>query len=892
MRRRTLGAPATDDTPFRVLFENTSDGVLILTADGLIQDANAAYCAMSGYPREALTGSNVSRLGATAASGSGLIEQLRRLLAEGGRLRLDAQQRRSDGSILDVELTALVLEPARGHLAVFARDLTSGNEAASRPVLQAKVLERVRDAVIAVDSAFRITYWSRGAERTYGWTAEEVLGRSSREVLRSQLTEPEVAGLLETLATAGAATHEAVQHRRDGSPIQVESRIVAERDEAGRLSGYVVANRDIGERKRAELALQESEGRYRSLFTNMSEGFALHEVITDAEGRPCDYRFLEVNPAFERLTGLRRAELTGRRVLEVLPGTERHWIDRYGQVALTGLPAHIEAFSGALDRWYEAFAYCPSPGQFAVVFSDVTERKRVEEALHRSREDLARAQAVGNIGSWRLDVGRNVLTWSEQNHRIFGVPQGVPLTYEVFLNLSHPDDRQYVDTQWKAALRGAPYDIEHRIVVDGRVKWVREKAYLELDAENHLQGGFGITQDITDRKAMENELREANVRLAEADRHKSEFLAVLSHELRNPLAPITNSLYVLEHGRPQSEQYLRARKVIARQVSQLSGLVNDLLDITRISRNRIHLQLERLELHELVLKVVEDTRSIFEAAQVSLALAPPQGPIWVMADRTRIVQVMGNLLQNAAKFTGRGGHAWVSVGVEGSEAEVRVADDGVGLQAKSLSRLFEPFMQEEQTLDRNKGGLGLGLALVKGLVELHGGTVSARSSGPGSGAEFLVRLPMVAGEVLEAAATDGERSTARRCVLIIEDNPDAGESLREVLELDHHEVFLATNGPAGLRLARERRPDVVLCDIGLPKMDGFEVARAFRADALLKETFLIALSGYALPEDVRRATQAGFDRHLAKPPDLAELERVLSEAPTRCTPGRRGPSAG
>jgi PAS domain S-box-containing protein len=883
MTDATGSSPSAPKTPLRVLFEGTSDGVLIVTTDGVIVDVNAAYCAMSGDTPGALIGTSVTRLDASSASRPALVEGLAALLAEGGRVRLEARHRRSDGSTFDVELTALVFDPERGHLAVFARDLTSGRDAAARLALQAKVLERVSDAVIAVDSAFRITYWNRGAESTYGWTAQEVLGRSSREVLRTQLTEPEVLRLLETLATTGGATQEVVQHRRDGAPVQVEAKLVAERDEAGQLCGFVVANRVIGERRRAELALQESEERYRSLFSNMSEGFALHEVITDDEGRPCDYRFLEVNPAFERLTGLRRAELTGRRVLEVLPGTERHWIDRFGQVALTGLPSHLEAFSGALDRWYEAFAYCPAPRQFAVVFSDVTARKQSEEALRRSREDLDRAQAVGSIGSWRLDVGRNVLSWSDQNYRIFGVPQGTPLTYEVFLDLAHPDDREYVDSRWKAALRGEPYDIEHRIVAEGKVKWVREKAYLELDAQNRLQGGFGITQDITDRKAMENELREANVRLAEADRHKSEFLAVLSHELRNPLAPITNSLYVLDHARPGGEQELRAKEVIGRQVAQLSGLVDDLLDLTRISRGKIHLQTERLELYELVSRAVEDSRSIFEAAEVSLVLAkaPVEGRVLVVADRTRVVQVVGNLLHNSAKFTGRGGHTWVSVGVEGREAVVRVADDGVGVQDENLARVFEPFMQVEQTLARSQGGLGLGLALVKGLVELHGGSVSVRSGGPGSGAEFLVRLPRAAEEVTGPAARGGDLASARRRVLIIEDNADAGESLREVLELCHHEVFLAADGPTGVRLAREHRPDVVLCDIGLPEMDGFEVARALRADAQLKETFLVALSGYALPEDLLRATQAGFDRHLAKPPDLAELERVLAQAPTR-----------
>jgi len=350
----------------------------------------------------------------------------------------------------------------------------------------------------------------------------------------------------------------------------------------------------------------------------MTEGFALHEIITDEQGRPCDYRFLDVNPAFERLTGLKRADLIGKRVLEVLPGIESHWIDSYGWVTLTGEPLHIENYSSELDRWYEAFTYRTAPRHFAVVFTDVSERKkseeelrrlsqfpeenpnpvlrctsdgttlyanapaqrwlatlgwqaggalpapvrvavseacgqdhgieteitnsaghtfsilavqppgedhinlygidftarkRAEEALRQSRQDLDRAQEVGQIGSWRLDVIRNVLTWSDENHRIFGVPKGTPLTYETFLGIVHPDDRRYVDTQWQAGLRGEPYDIEHRIVVGEQVKWVREKAYLEFGDAGELLGGFGITQDITQRKQAEETLRESEQRV-------------------------------------------------------------------------------------------------------------------------------------------------------------------------------------------------------------------------------------------------------------------------------------------------------------------------------------------------------------------------------------------
>jgi two-component system CheB/CheR fusion protein len=389
----------------------------------------------------------------------------------------------------------------------------------------------------------------------------------------------------------------------------------------------------------------------------------------------------------------------------------------------------------------------------------------------------------------------------------------------------------------------------------------------------------GIVTDISERKRAEEALQGVNLQLAEADRRKNEFLAVLSHELRNPLAPITNSLYILDHAPPGGDQANRAKEVIGRQVAQLSHLVNDLLDVTRITRGKAQLQKERLELNEVVRRAVEDNRSSFDRVGIRLELVPASRLVPVIADGARIAQVVGNLLQNAAKFTSKGGYARVLVAVEEGEAIVRVVDNGVGIAQGTLARLFEPFMQAEQTLDRNKGGLGLGLALVKGLVELHGGTVAAHSEGLGHGTEMVVRLPLDTGAALEVAATHAQLLRTHRRILIIEDNADAADSLSEALEFGDHEVAVAYNGPEGIARAREFRPDVLLCDIGLPGMDGYEVARAFRADEALKDTCLVALSGYALPEDLQLAADAGFDRHLAKPPSLEKLEELLASLP-------------
>jgi two-component system CheB/CheR fusion protein len=271
---------------------------------------------------------------------------------------------------------------------------------------------------------------------------------------------------------------------------------------------------------------------------------------------------------------------------------------------------------------------------------------------------------------------------------------------------------------------------------------------------------------------------------------------------------------------------------------------------------------------------------VFENAGLRLELEAAAGPVFVQADGTRIAQVVGNLLQNAAKFTPRQGGVTVAVSTEPAarQAVIRVVDTGVGMTPEMLARLFEPFMQADMTLERSKGGLGLGLALVKGMVELHGGSVEAKSAGLGQGTQVVVRLPLDPAQAFDDVAARPRAPKMRRRVLVIEDNLDAADSLRDVLELEDHEVAVAHDGREGIVKARQFRPEVVLCDIGLPGMDGYEVARAFRADDALKRVFLVALSGYALPEDQRRAAEAGFDRHVAKPPSIEKLDELLGSA--------------
>ncbi|HET7754447.1 MAG TPA: ATP-binding protein [Anaeromyxobacteraceae bacterium] len=417
----------------------------------------------------------------------------------------------------------------------------------------------------------------------------------------------------------------------------------------------------------------------------------------------------------------------------------------------------------------------------------------------------------------------------------------------------------------------------------------RKSLHVDDDGGRFL---LGVITDISAREQMEQELRRsrdeldarvqertvelsrANQLLEEQDRYRTQFLSVLSHELRNPLEPILNALHVIDHVGAGSVPAKSARAVVHRQVDHLTHLVDDLLDVTRISRGKIQLRRQQVDVADALTRTVEDHRALFARREIDLELRLPRERLLVEADPTRIAQIVGNLLQNAAKFTPSGGSVVVSAAREQDFATIRVRDNGVGLAHDMLERAFDPFTQAEDTLHRTSGGLGLGLALVKGLVELQRGRVEAISAGPGTGAEFVVWFPTVEALQPELPLVTTTNGRHRRA-LVVEDNLDAAETLRMVLEMEGLEVEVAHDGREGLAKARAFHPDLVLCDLGLPVLDGYEVARALRADPELSSSTLVAVTGYALPDDQRRAMDAGFDRHLAKPVPFEELESVL-----------------
>jgi signal transduction histidine kinase/CheY-like chemotaxis protein len=385
-------------------------------------------------------------------------------------------------------------------------------------------------------------------------------------------------------------------------------------------------------------------------------------------------------------------------------------------------------------------------------------------------------------------------------------------------------------------------------------------------------------RDVAERTRLEEQLRQRARELAEADRRKDEFLAMLGHELRNPLAPIRHAAEVLRLADPPGPRERWAGEVIDRQVAHLARLVDDLLDVSRITRGKVRLKTDAVELAEVLERAVELSRPLIQARRHELVESLPPAPVWLEADPARLAQVVANLLNNAAKYTDERGRIVLSAAREGGEAVVRVRDTGVGIPAEMLPRVFDLFAQADRTLDRAQGGLGIGLTLVRRLVEMHGGTVEAHTEGPGKGSEFVVRLPALAGPPRGRPSGGGEivaAATSRR-VLVVDDNADSAEGLAVLLRLRGYEVRTAGDGESALAEAAAFRPGVVLLDLGLPGPDGYEVARRLRREPSAAGAVLVALTGYGQEEDRRHSREAGFDHHLVKPADLVEVEAVLA----------------
>jgi two-component system CheB/CheR fusion protein len=505
-------------------------------------------------------------------------------------------------------------------------------------------------------------------------------------------------------------------------------------------------------------------------------------------------------------------------------------------------------------------------------FLDVTARRRIEEALAQSEARFRQLADFMPQIVWTARPDGYIDYYNERWYQYTGFTRG-EYGRQSWEPILHPEDVQRCLEAYFGCIKAErPFQIEYRFK-DRKTRgyrWFLGRATPIRDEEGRVIRWFGTCTDIDDTKRAGEKLRDA-------DRKKDEFLATLAHELRNPLAPIQNAVQVLRLEGPGQPQMEHARDMIDRQVAHLVRLVDDLMDVARITSGKINLRRECVSLASIINSAVESSRPLLDARGHALSVSVPPEPMHFNGDATRLAQVFQNLLTNAARYTLEGGRIALMAVREGSDAVVRVTDTGIGIPADMLSAIFEMFTQVDRSLERSTGGLGIGLTLVKELVELHGGRVEARSAGPGQGSEFIVRLPLdIRPHATRESPAAAQALPAGLRILVVDDNRDAADSLAMMLRLLGHEVQTAYDGEEGLTAAELFRPAVALLDIGLPKRNGYELARSIRALTWSKESVLIALTGWGQEEDQRRSHEAGFNHHLVKPANLTAIQALLA----------------
>jgi PAS domain S-box-containing protein len=519
----------------------------------------------------------------------------------------------------------------------------------------------------------------------------------------------------------------------------------------------------------------------------------------------------------------------------------------------------------------------------------ILKRRQAEEALREQKEWLGVTLASIGDAVIATDVDGRIIFMNPVAEALTGWSRddaaGQPLN-AVFRIIHEETRRTADDPVARCLLENAAVGLSnHTILIakDQSERAIDDTAAPIREAGGTVKGVVLIFHDVGERRRMERELHDRAERLAENDRRKDEFLAMLAHELRNPLSSINNAVQLF--GKLETEDDLEwAKGVVQRQVRHLARLIDDLLDASRISRGKISLRTDVVDLSPIIGAAVETVRPLMEERRHELSLSIANGGLRLQADPVRIEQVLVNLLTNAAKYTDAGGRIAVSARPQGSEIVVKVKDDGMGLPSELIPRIFDLFVQGDRTAARSEGGLGIGLTLAQKLVEMHGGTASAASEGVGKGSEFTIRLPALdASAVISPAAPPGPLSRAAAPprhggarVLVVDDNADTAEGIERFLKLLGSDVRVARDGAEAIAVARDQRPQIVLLDIGLPGMDGYEVARALRAEEFGKSALIIAVSGYGQPEDLRRSQDAGFDHHLVKPVDYDALTSLFT----------------
>ena len=643
--------------------------------------------------------------------------------------------------------------------------------------------------------------------------------------------------------------------------------------------------RDVRSRERARAELHEQKEWFRTTLASIGDAV----IVTGASGR-----ISFINDVAKTLTGWAANVAVGQRMTEVFQivneATRQPVEDPVAKVLESGAIAALANHTVLIARDGKEHSIDDSAAPIrgtdgsiigvVLVFRDVSEQKVAHAALIASERQLRLIADIAPVYLARVDRQGRYLFVNK------GYAERFNLDRDAVVGMRIPDVvgeeayatfKPYVDRAMAGEIVEFEIDIPYQTV---GTRYMHAAYMPERDNDNQVCGLVAVISDITQRKRAE-------IQLQQADRRKDEFLAMLGHELRNPLAPIRAAVEIMGRlGRPEPNVD-KARAIIERQVAHLTRLVGDLLDVSRITHGKVTLQMQTIELAPVIMHALETARPLIDERAQSLIVNIPPDPLYVKGDAVRLAQVFGNVLTNAAKYTQDGGRIELNVEPGMETVKIRVRDNGAGISAELLPHVFDLFTQAERSVDRIQGGLGIGLTLVRRLLELQGGTICARSEGLGTGSEFSIELPLsLASEVV--APTEGEFNTATSerhlRILVVDDNIDSAESLAILLESNGDELQVAHDGPSAMIMAKSFLPDVVLLDIGLPGLSGYQVAAQLRASRETQHAVLVALTGYGQPEDQRRAFEAGFNYHLIKPVELDELEKIIASVKRQGAP--------
>jgi PAS domain S-box-containing protein len=749
-------------------------------------------------------------------------------------------------------------------------------------------LNSIGDAVITTDVQGRVMYLNAVAETVTGWSNADARGRALDEVFniiseetREKVESPASRALRDGVVV-GLANH-TILIRKNGEECPVDDSAAPIRSEQGQVSGCVLIFRDVSEKRSLEIqnAKRLVAARLLAAIVRSSEDAIISKSL--------DGTIQTWNSAAERLFGYTADEAIGKNITMLLP-TDR-LLEEDEIIANLKAGRRIEHFETERRR---------SDGQLVPVSLTISpivdDDGNVSGASKIVRDITARKLAD--------DEREKFVTLIENSTDFIGLcdPDGIPFFVNRAglkmvgledveaarkVNLSEfffPEDRDMIVNDFLPKVVEAGHgevDVRFRNFKTGEPRWMAYKVVVLKDAAGNTVGFATVSQDMTERRRMEDDLRKLADDLSEADRRKNEFLAMLAHELRNPLAPISNAVSLLRTNRDPSDPSMAfaASEMLQRQVGQMTRLVDDLLDMSRITQGKIELRNERVELAPIINQAVEAVRPLYSNMNRELTVSLPVAPIYVNSDSARLAQVIGNLLNNACKFTETGGRVAVSLETVGDDAVVRVRDNGIGIAAEEIPHLFDLFAQVDTSLERSQGGLGIGLTLAKKLIEMSGGSIEALSEGLGKGSEFVIRLPLDTSAERAMSAASAKRTTSADGgyrVLIVDDNIDGAESMAMLMRLRGHEAFLAHDGLEAVEAAERVEPDAILLDIGLPTLNGYEVCRRIREKPSGKDIVLVAVTGWGQQEDRNRSKEAGFDTHIVKPVDHDALIALLN----------------